>query len=143
MAKKCFFCDVKNFDDNQIIIENDFFISRYDNFPISLGHCEIFPKKHIVSFFDFNSEQLKSAFDLIKETKKILDEKFNPDAYNIGINEGETAGRTQNHVHIHLIPRFKGDVKNPRGGVRNIIPKKADYIPEAEKMESKKDYCKD
>ena len=83
---------------------------------------------------------MKSAFDLIKETKKILDEKFNPDAYNIGINEGETAGRTQNHVHIHLIPRFKGNVKNPRGGVRNIIPKKADYISEAEKMESKKDY---
>jgi len=140
MAKKCFFCDVKNLNDNQIIIENDFFISRYDDFPISPGHCEIFPKEHIVSFFEFNSEQLKSVFDLIKETKKILDEKFSPDAYNVGINEGEAAGRTQHHVHIHLIPRFTGDVENPCGGVRNIIPKKADYIPEMKKMESRKDY---
>lgn len=140
MAKRCFFCDVKNLDDNGIFLENNLFIARYDAFPVSQGHCEIFPKEHIDSFFELNPNQVQSLYDLVKDVKGIIDEKFSPDAYNIGINEGEAAGRTQHHLHIHLIPRFKGDVENPRGGVRNIIPGKADYIPEAEKVDSMKDY---
>ena len=140
MSKKCFFCDTQLKKDEKKIIDNEYFFVRYDDFPISAGHCEIIPKKHIISFFDLKQEELESFYDLISNVKIILDKEFNPDGYNIGINEGEAAGRTQHHLHVHLIPRYNGDVENPRGGVRNIIPKKADYIPQMEKMPSKQDY---
>ena len=78
-----------------------------------------------------------------KKWKKILKEKFNPDGFNIGINEGESAGQSIFHLHVHLIPRYIGDVKNPRGGVRNIFPKKAEYTPEIKKNSLRKDYVSD
>ena len=140
MAKKCFFCDIQTQKDDKRIAENQYFFARYDDFPISDGHCEIIPKEHIESFFDLASDQVQSLYDLIKDVKEIIDDRFKPDGYNVGINEGECAGRTQHHLHVHLIPRCNGDVENPRGGVRNVIPQKADYIPEMEKMPSKKDY---
>jgi len=68
-----------------------------------------------------------SIYDLISKIKKIISEKFNPDGCNIGINEGYAAGRTIDHLHIHIIPRYKNDVENPRGGIRNIIPDKGSY----------------
>ncbi len=119
--KKCHFCDRES-SENNIIIENDFCYARWDNFPVSKGHSEIVPKKHIESFFDLNDEEIVKIFSLIKDVKNIIKEKYNPDAYNIGINEGEAAGRTIHHLHIHLIPRYIGDIENPHGGVRNIIP---------------------
>ena len=67
------------------------------------------------------------SFDLVKTVKEIIKNKFNPDGFNVGVNSGETAGQTIFHAHIHVIPRYKGDVPNPRGGVRNVIPDKADY----------------
>jgi diadenosine tetraphosphate (Ap4A) HIT family hydrolase len=137
---KCFFCDIQIQDDDKLIDSNQYFFARYDDFPISNGHCEIIPKEHIVSFFDLTSDQMLALYNLIKEIKLKLDIKFKPDAYNIGINDGLAAGRTQHHLHVHLIPRYIGDVENPRGGIRNIIPQKADYIPEMSKIESKRDY---
>jgi diadenosine tetraphosphate (Ap4A) HIT family hydrolase len=136
---KCFFCDIQENDDKRII-ENEHFFSRYCDFPVSKGHCLIAPKEHIESFFDLTDEQVKELYDLIKKTKEILDKQFSPDAYNIGINEGIAAGRTQSHLHVHLIPRYVGDVENPVGGIRNIIQKKGDYIEELKKMPDRKDY---
>jgi len=132
MGSNCFFCDVQKSEDDQKITENEYFFARYDDFPVSEGHCEIISIDHLVSFFDLTPEQVQSMYELIKKTKKIIDEKFGPDGYNIGINEGEVAGRTLNHLHVHLIPRYNGDVENPRGGVRNIIPEKADYTGDVE-----------
>lgn len=120
----CLFCDKEK---SNILIENDFCYARTDNFPVSKGHIEIVPKNHIVSFFNLNNNELIKIYDLLNKTKKIIDKKYKPDSYNIGINEGEAAGRTINHLHIHLIPRYKGDVKNSQGGVRNIIPKKRNF----------------
>jgi len=137
---KCFFCDIQKQEDNNRIIDNQHFFARYDDFPINDGHCEIIPKDHIVSFFDLNQEQFISFFDLIKTVKEIIDNKFKPDGYNIGINEGRAAGRTQDHLHVHLIPRYIGDVEDPKYGIRNIIPNKADYIPEMKKIPSRQDY---
>jgi predicted house-cleaning noncanonical NTP pyrophosphatase (MazG superfamily) len=74
------------------------------------------------------------------KTRSIIQNKFHPDGYTIGINEGDAAGRTQPHLHIHLIPRYVGDVKNPKGGVRNIFSEKSDYLPEMKKMPSRKGY---
>lgn len=122
----CLFCN-KEDSRNKIIIENDFCYARWDNFPVSPGHAEVVPKKHIESFFDLTDEEIIKINILIKELKNLIQEKYNPDAYNIGINDGEAAGRTIHHLHIHLIPRYKGDVENPRGGVRHIIPGKGSY----------------
>jgi diadenosine tetraphosphate (Ap4A) HIT family hydrolase len=123
----CLFCDRSNAQKHRIIAENELFYARYDNHPVTKGHSQIVPKRHIISFFDISAEDLRQMHDLLIKTKKILDERFHPDAYNIGINDGEAAGRTIGHLHVHLIPRYKGDVADPRGGVRHIIPGKGFY----------------
>ncbi|OGY87626.1 MAG: hypothetical protein A2233_01605 [Candidatus Kerfeldbacteria bacterium RIFOXYA2_FULL_38_24] len=123
----CFFCDKNNKEKHQIIAENDFFYSRWDDFPVSEGHAEIVHKDHIESFFDLSEKEVLQMYDVLRETKKIIFEKYNPDACNVGVNEGRAAGRTIHHLHIHIIPRYEGDVENPRGGILNIIPGKGDY----------------
>lgn len=127
MTDYCLFCDRDNKEQHTIICENDLFYSRRDNIPITNGHSEIVPKDHLISFFDLDDLMIRQLFDLLNKTKGIIDKEFNPDSYNIGVNDGQAAGRTINHLHIHLIPRYHGDVENPRGGVRNIIPGKGDY----------------
>lgn len=123
----CLFCDKDNKKEHKIILENDFCYARWDNFPVSKGHLEIVPKAHIDSFFDLTNEQLSQVYSLLIAVREIVQKQYNPDGYNVGINEGEAAGRTIHHLHIHLVPRYKGDVENPRGGVRNIISGKGSY----------------
>lgn len=123
----CLFCDKDNPEKHRIILENELFYSRWDNFPVSKGHAEVVPKKHIESFFDLTLNEVYHMYRLIRRTKNLIEEEYHPDAYNLGVNDGEAAGRTVHHLHIHIIPRYKGDVENPRGGVRNIIPGKGDY----------------
>lgn len=125
--KICLFCDRKNPEKHKIITENELFYARWDNFPVAQGHAEIVPKRHIVSFFELTVKELRQLFSLIKITSNLISADFHPDGFNIGLNEGEAAGRTVHHLHIHIIPRYKGDVPNPRGGIRNIIPGKGDY----------------
>lgn len=112
----------------EVIIESASAYSIFDKFPVSEGHALIIPKRHVSSYFELTqNEQIACQLNLA-EMKKIIDEKYNPDGYNIGININEAAGQTIPHVHIHLIPRYKGDVENPVGGIRNIIPDKGDYV---------------
>jgi diadenosine tetraphosphate (Ap4A) HIT family hydrolase len=89
---------------------------------------KIIPKRHVNSFFELSNEEIIAAYDLLKKAKKLLDKKFSPDAYNIGVNDGKAAGQTIFHLHIHLIPRYFGDVSDPVGGVRNVIPEKGNYL---------------
>jgi len=98
-----------------------------DAFPVSPGHALIIPKRHIASFFETNEEERKAMLEALDQTKEIFDRELKPDGYNIGINEGLTAGQTIMHLHIHLIPRYKGDSSDPRGGIRWIFPDKARY----------------
>lgn len=123
--KDCFFCNC--LDKKDYLIENDFAIARYDDFPVNKGHLEVIPKRHHKDWWDITQEEKMAIFDLIEESKKIIDEKYNPDGYNIGMNLGEVAGQSIMHLHVHLIPRYKGDVENPRGGVRGVIPNKKNY----------------
>ncbi|MDD5295017.1 MAG: HIT family protein [Patescibacteria group bacterium] len=123
----CLFCDIDNKKKHNIIAENDLFYSPWDKFPVSDGHAEIVPKRHIASFFELTNEEVLQLYDLIKKTKEIIFKKFNPDGYNMGVNEGNAAGRTIDHLHVHLIPRYKGDVEKPQGGIRNVIPGKGIY----------------
>ena len=98
-----------------------------DGFPVSKGHTLLIPKRHVGSFFEITDEERADLLALLNKAKVVIQEEFNPDGYNIGINDGPAAGQTVPHLHIHLIPRYKGDRYDPRGGVRWIIPEKADY----------------
>lgn len=121
----CPFCKLS--DKIEVICENELARATYDIFPVNKGHALIIPKRHFPSFFDITKEEYIAVFDLIEKVKVVLDEKFNPDGYNIGINVNAAAGQTVPHVHIHIIPRYKGDMENPRGGVRHVIPEKGNY----------------
>ena len=116
--EKCFFCRIQG---KEKIAENGDFFSVYDDFPVSRGHALVVPKAHIVSFLELSPDQAREMHKLIKETIKVLQGRFRPDGFNIGINEGRAAGRTVDHLHVHIIPRYKGDVKKPAGGVRNLF----------------------
>jgi len=118
----CLFCDKDNALEHRIFAENNLFYARWDNFPISPGHAEIVPRRHIVSLFDLSSKELTAFYELLSVAKRIIQGQYKPSAFNIGVNDGETAGQTIMHLHVHLIPRYTGDVPNPRGGVRNILP---------------------
>lgn len=98
-----------------------------DGYPISPGHTLIIPKRHIASLFEVKAGEWMEFLVLLDLAKQELDDELQPDGYNVGINDGTAAGQTIPHLHLHLIPRFKGDREDPRGGVRWIIPEKADY----------------
>lgn len=118
----CIFCLRHHAVENEIMIENDAFFARYDNFPATKGHIEIVPKRHVVSFFDLSPEEVREAYELLLQAQRRLGDMYGPDGYTIGVNEGTAAGRSVDHLHIHLIPRYYGDVPDPRGGIRQIVP---------------------
>jgi diadenosine tetraphosphate (Ap4A) HIT family hydrolase len=120
----CPFCKLPP---ERIIFSNIHGIVIRDGFPISPGHTLIIPRRHVGSFFDIEATERDALLALMEEAKRRLDKEFNPDGYNIGINDGASAGQTVPHLHIHLIPRYTGDREDPRGGVRWIFPDKADY----------------
>lgn len=111
----------------RIIQSNDSGLVIRDGFPVSPGHTLIIPRRHIRSFFDLSEAERIDLLRLLDEAKYGLETEYHPDGYNIGINDGVTAGQTVPHLHIHLIPRYKGDCGDPRGGVRWVIPEHADY----------------
>lgn len=110
-----------------ILFENDLAYSLLDNNPVNPGHLLIIPKRHIADFFHCTHAEKEAMLYLLDEAKSYLDGKHTPAGYNVGINVGEVAGQTIPHVHLHLIPRYHGDVANPRGGVRGVIPDKQNY----------------
>ena len=113
--------------DRDRIFENAGGFVIYDKFPVNKGHCLIIPKREYADYFDSTKEEIEGLNKLLFQTKDFIKKKYNPDGFNVGINSGKQAGQTVFHMHIHLIPRYKNDVDNPRGGVRNVIPGKGDY----------------
>ncbi len=122
---QCIFCDLSK--DKEIIAENDFAIAFYDAFPVNPGHSLIIPKRHVENYFDLTEKKCAAIQDLLKIVQKKVEERFHPDGYNIGVNVNAAGGQSVFHVHMHLIPRFLGDVDNPKGGVRGVIPSKQKY----------------
>ena len=98
-----------------------------DGFPVSEGHTLIIPKRHVADYFDLTPDEIAAMQTTMKEIKCQLDNELHPDGYNIGINVNAAAGQTVFHFHMHLIPRYIGDVANPKGGVRGVIPEKQKY----------------
>ena len=112
---------------DRILRSNDHAIALRDAYPISPGHTLIVPRRHVGSFFEATADERTALLALLDEAKHGLDIEFAPASYNIGINDGPAAGQTVAHLHVHLIPRYDGDCADPRGGVRWIVPDKADY----------------
>jgi diadenosine tetraphosphate (Ap4A) HIT family hydrolase len=110
-----------------ILIENDLAYAKSDKYPVNPGHLLIIPKRHVADFFLTAGAEKIALFSLLDKAKHYLDGKHAPAGYNVGINVGEAAGQTIPHVHLHLIPRYLGDMENPRGGVRGVIPAQQNY----------------
>lgn len=155
---ECLFCTLYH-ERKGVMYENEFFYAQFDQFPITPGHAEVIPKRHVLSLFDLKPQEWESLLGALQDAVKIiettdlqalytqfiekpLNEKSawycqkmldsgnvgrKPDGYNFGNNDGEAAGRTIHHLHIHIIPRYKGDVDDPRGGIRHIIPGMGNY----------------
>ena len=116
----CIFCAL----DRLVTAENNLARAFLDTYPISKGHSLVVPKRHVRTMFDTDAKEYKACFDLVREVRELLQGKHQPDGFNIGINCDEAGGQSVWHAHIHVIPRYAGDVEDPLGGVRNVIPRK-------------------
>ena len=125
MSKECIFCELD--ETHEVIYKGKVWTAIMDGFPVSEGHTLLIPNRHVETYFDLTTFEMMSLNLAIKNVKEILDNRYHPDGYNIGMNCGEAAGQTVMHCHVHIIPRYKGDVENPRGGVRGVIPNKKEY----------------
>jgi len=121
---KCPFCDVAA---TRILHQSPLAIAFTDAFPLSRGHSLVIPRRHVASWFETTDGERGEMLQLLDEVRETLRKTHRPDGFNIGINDGAAAGQTVPHLHIHLIPRYAGDVPDPRGGVRWILPGRADY----------------
>lgn len=124
----CIFCNLKT----EILLENELSQAFFDKYPVNKGHVLIIPKRHLTSLFEASSDEMNSLWKLIEEVKEELNKRFHPDGYNIGVNIGAAAGQTIFHAHIHMIPRYQGDVEDPRGGIRKIKRSLVPYVGEGE-----------
>ncbi|MCT8977039.1 HIT family protein [Clostridium sp. CX1] len=122
--EECIFC---SYNKSEIIAENKLAFAITDKFPVNEGHTLIIPKRHFKNFFEASEEEIKAIYSLMHEVKEMLDIQYEPWGYNIGVNVGYYAGQTVMHLHVHLIPRYKGDVDNPRGGIRNFKTALVEY----------------
>ena len=125
MTDQCIFC---NKSKQKIIYSSDLFFVARDSYPVTKHHTLIIPHRHVSSFFDLNDNEFNDLNKILKKQRQsLLDLDKEITGFNIGVNAGTDAGQTIMHVHIHLIPRRKGDIENPRGGVRGVIPSKQKY----------------
>ena len=121
----CIFCKIRT---EEVQFENQLAYSSIDSYPVSELHSLIIPKRHVETYFELTNEEIQSCNELILKTKeKILEQDSSVKGFNIGTNAGKVSGQSIMHCHIHLIPRREGDVENPQGGVRSVIPKKQYY----------------
>ena len=118
----CRFCSPRG-----VIRQNELAYCERDSYPVNPGHSLIIPFRHCASFFDLTPEEMTACMQLLAEEQVAVDDEFNPDGYNVGVNVNAAGGQSIFHVHIHLIPRYTGDSSHPQGGVRQVIPEKADY----------------
>jgi diadenosine tetraphosphate (Ap4A) HIT family hydrolase len=118
----CPFCDASG-----EVAGNALAYARFDAHPVNPGHLLLLTRRHAEHWFEATADERAALLELVDAGKRLLDERYRPDGYNIGINVGEAAGQTVMHLHVHLIPRYRGDVPEPRGGVRGVIPARQSY----------------
>ena len=123
-VEQCPFCTLSL---SRIVDADDHAMAIRDGFPMSPGHTLILPRRHVQSYFDVTDAERDSLIALLEKAQQAIQDEMKPDGWNIGINDGAAAGQTVPHLHMHLIPRYAGDVPDPRGGIRWVLPAKADY----------------
>lgn len=121
-AQDCPFCRPES-----VLFENDIAYVKLDKYPVNPGHLLIIPRRHVADYFLTTEAEKAAMLSLLDKAKQYLDGEHAPAGYNVGINVGAVAGQTIMHVHLHLIPRYHGDLDKPRGGVRGVIPAKQSY----------------
>jgi diadenosine tetraphosphate (Ap4A) HIT family hydrolase len=117
-TRACIFCTMAEV----YLCANELAYAIADKFPAAPGHSLIIPRRHMLTLDDASEDEVAALFGLLKKTKVLIREKYGADGFNIGINEGISAGQTVMHLHIHIIPRISGDVSDPRGGIRKVLP---------------------
>jgi ATP adenylyltransferase len=126
----CPFCSLD--DSNRVFHRDELVVVLWDGFPVSPGHALVVPRRHIAGWFEATADEHAALVRGIDAARAAILERHAPDGFNIGVNVGDAAGQTVFHLHVHLIPRYTGDVADPRGGVRCLIPEKARYWDAAE-----------
>jgi diadenosine tetraphosphate (Ap4A) HIT family hydrolase len=121
-SSECPFC---SFDG--AVLESALAYACFDKHPVAAGHLLILPRRHVGDWFEINSDERAAIWVLADQARALLLRSYAPDGFNLGINVGEAAGQTIFHAHLHVIPRYRGDVPNPRGGIRAVIPGKQQY----------------
>jgi diadenosine tetraphosphate (Ap4A) HIT family hydrolase len=117
-SEQCPFCDLGE----RVVAENELAAAVRDKEPASNGHTLVIPKRHCRSFFELGEDEVAACFRLLREERAKLADALHPDGFNVGVNDGEAAGQSIAHTHWHLIPRYRGDHPDPRGGVRHLLP---------------------
>jgi diadenosine tetraphosphate (Ap4A) HIT family hydrolase len=107
----------------EVLLENGLAYVRFDNNSLSRGHVLVIPKRHVAGFFDMTPAEQSAVLDLLNEAQRLIQREHSPDGYNIGVNVGKAGGQARMHVHVHLIPRYAGDVPDPSGGIRRVLAK--------------------
>ena len=117
-----------NPEPDRVFYQSELVIGLWDGFPVSPGHALIVPRRVVATWFEATREEQIAILDGVEAAKSAIEKRLTPDGYNIGINIGAAGGQTVFHLHVHVIPRYEGDVEDPRGGVRHVIPSKANYL---------------
>lgn len=118
----CLFCNPA-----EVVLAGELVYARRDSFPVSPGHLLIIPHRHVADYFETTAQEQAAIVGMINRARDWLAREFSPDGFNVGVNCGKAAGQSVMHVHVHLIPRYTGDMDDPRGGVRGVIPDKQKY----------------
>lgn len=113
----------------EVLLENGLAYVRFDNNSLSRGHVLVIPKRHVAGFFDMTPAEQSAVLDLLNEAQRLIQRDHSPDGYNIGVNVGKAGGQARMHVHVHLIPRYAGDVPDPSGGIRRVLARPATDRP--------------
>jgi diadenosine tetraphosphate (Ap4A) HIT family hydrolase len=121
----CAFCDRAAC--GELVAANHLAVAFPDAYPVSPGHCLVVPRRHEPDFLVLAAQEQAALWALVAEVRQHIETGLRPDGYNIGVNVGEAAGQTVAHAHLHVIPRYRGDVEDPRGGIRWVIPDRARY----------------
>ena len=128
MDADCPFCT--RIESSEPMAANDSAIAFPDGFPVSDGHTLIVPRRHVTSLWDLSAGERQAIWDLVSEVRAMITSSHSPDGFNVGVNDGAAAGQTVDHAHLHIIPRYSGDVPDPRGGIRLVLPERARYWSE-------------
>jgi diadenosine tetraphosphate (Ap4A) HIT family hydrolase len=123
---ECIFCDLEGKSDRPLLARSSSFFAVHDKYPVNSGHTLVIPFRHVCRLRDLNSDELEDFKKILEVVQDELTHR-GAEGFNIGINEGEVAGQTVDHLHIHVIPRYRGDVESPRGGIRNLKPALVEY----------------